>query len=102
MPSTISLERATPCQPHAALIASFPEVESVVSHRAVLMTGLTRRDLSTRNFSARPSPTEQWRPGLTKDALTSEILAGSKPIFPAVEFNFCQYLQDNVAEAVSG
>jgi cobalt-zinc-cadmium resistance protein CzcA len=34
--------------------------------------------------------------------LTSEILARLEADFPGVEFNFSQYLQDNVAEAVSG
>jgi cobalt-zinc-cadmium resistance protein CzcA len=37
-----------------------------------------------------------------KDALTAEILGKLETDFPGVEFNFSQYLQDNVAEAVSG
>ncbi len=66
------------------------------------MTELTRPDSSMRNSSRRLKPSEQWRPGLDKDALTSEILAKLEAEFPGVEFNFSQYLQDNVAEAVSG
>src|SRR5262249_57305333 len=34
--------------------------------------------------------------------LTAEILAKLQTDFPGIEFNFSQYLQDNVAEAVSG
>ena len=34
--------------------------------------------------------------------MTEEILAKLQAEFPGVEFNFSQYLQDNVAEAVSG
>ncbi|MFX8868189.1 hypothetical protein ABTM84_19680, partial [Acinetobacter baumannii] len=37
-----------------------------------------------------------------KDEVTSELLAQLQKKFPGVEFNFSQYLQDNVAEAVSG
>ena len=37
-----------------------------------------------------------------KDDLTAEILEKLAAEFPGVEFNFSQYLQDNVAEAVSG
>ena len=37
-----------------------------------------------------------------KDDLTDEILEKLQADFPGVEFNFSQYLQDNVAEAVSG
>src|SRR5262249_46404494 len=47
-------------------------------------------------------PVEQWRRGLSKDDLTSEMLTKLTAAFPGVEFNFSQYLQDNVAEAVSG
>ena len=34
--------------------------------------------------------------------LTNEVLTKLQAEFPGVEFNFSQYLQDNVAEAVSG
>ncbi|MEO6781461.1 MAG: efflux RND transporter permease subunit, partial [Bradyrhizobium sp.] len=37
-----------------------------------------------------------------KDELTAQLLAQLQEKFPGVEFNFSQYLQDNVAEAVSG
>ncbi|WP_163359548.1 hypothetical protein, partial [Escherichia coli] len=37
-----------------------------------------------------------------KDDLTSDLLGQLQKRFPGVEFNFSQYLQDNVAEAVSG
>ena len=39
---------------------------------------------------------------LDKDDLTDEVLKQLQAEFPGVEFNFSQYLQDNVAEAVSG
>ena len=44
----------------------------------------------------------EWRPGIGKDGLTQEVLKKLQAEFPGVEFNFSQYLQDNVAEAVSG
>ena len=47
-------------------------------------------------------PAHQWRKGIDKDDLTDEILHKLAAEFPGVEFNFSQYLQDNVAEAVSG
>ncbi len=47
-------------------------------------------------------PLEQWRPGIDKDKLTEEMLQKLQAAFPGVEFNLSQYLQDNVAEAVSG
>jgi cobalt-zinc-cadmium resistance protein CzcA len=53
-------------------------------------------------FFAPLKPAEQWRPGLDKEGLTSRLLAKLQKQFPGVEFNFSQYLQDNVSEAVSG
>jgi cobalt-zinc-cadmium resistance protein CzcA len=39
---------------------------------------------------------------MSKDQLTNEMLAKLQDEFLGVEFNFSQYLQDNVSEAVSG
>ena len=39
---------------------------------------------------------------MNKERLTSEMLAKLQAEFIGVEFNFSQYLQDNVSEAVSG
>ena len=47
-------------------------------------------------------PIGEWRPNVDKDGLTNEVLTKLQAEFPGVEFNFSQYLQDNVAEAVSG
>jgi len=103
MPSTISLEEGNAyVNRMRALIASFPEVESVVSQQGRPDDGTDAAGFFNAEFFAPAKPAEQWRPGLTKDALTSEILARLEADFPGVEFNFSQYLQDNVAEAVSG
>src|SRR5712691_10860605 len=103
MPSTISLEEGNSyVNRMRALIASFPEVESVVSQQGRPDDGTDAAGFFNAEFFAPAKPAEQWRPGLTKDALTSEILARLEADFPGVEFNFSQYLQDNVAEAVSG
>ena len=103
MPSTISLEEGNGyVNRMRAVIASFPEVESVVSQQGRPDDGTDAAGFFNAEFFAPAKPAEQWRPGLTKDALTSEILAKLEADFPGVEFNFSQYLQDNVAEAVSG
>jgi cobalt-zinc-cadmium resistance protein CzcA len=103
MPSTISLEEGNGyVNRMRAVIASFPEVESVVSQQGRPDDGTDAAGFFNAEFFAPARPIDQWRPGLTKDALTSEILAKLEADFPGVEFNFSQYLQDNVAEAVSG
>jgi cobalt-zinc-cadmium resistance protein CzcA len=103
MPSTISLEEGNGyVNRMRAVIASFPEVESVVSQQGRPDDGTDAAGFFNAEFFAPAKPADQWRPGLTKDDLTSEILTKLEAEFPGVEFNFSQYLQDNVAEAVSG
>jgi heavy metal efflux system protein len=103
MPSTISLEEGNVyVNRMRAIIAKFPEVESVVSQQGRPDDGTDATGFFNAEFFAPVKPAEQWPPGLDKDALTGEILAKLEAEFPGVEFNFSQYLQDNVAEAVSG
>ncbi|WP_163770064.1 hypothetical protein, partial [Proteus mirabilis] len=47
-------------------------------------------------------PREQRRAGVDKAKLVEEILAALQKEFPGVDFNFSQYLEDNVSEAASG
>jgi cobalt-zinc-cadmium resistance protein CzcA len=103
MPSTISLEEGNGyVNRMRAVIASFPEVESVVSQHGRPDDGTDAAGFFNAEFFAPLKPMSRWRPGLDKDALTTEILRKLETDFPGVEFNFSQYLQDNVAEAVSG
>src|SRR5262249_32638212 len=44
----------------------------------------------------------QWPKGLTKEKLTEEIGAEFEAEMPGINFNFSQYIQDNVEEAISG
>jgi len=103
MPSTISLEEGNSyVNRMRAVIASFPEVESVVSQHGRPDDGTDAAGFFNAEFFAPLKPASQWQPGLDKDALTTQILRKLETDFPGVEFNFSQYLQDNVAEAVSG
>jgi cobalt-zinc-cadmium resistance protein CzcA len=45
---------------------------------------------------------DKWPKGLTKDKLTAELQKEFAAELPGVSFNFSQYIQDNVEEAVSG
>jgi cobalt-zinc-cadmium resistance protein CzcA len=103
MPTTISLEEGNGyVNRMRAVIRSFPEVESVVSQHGRPDDGTDAAGFFNAEFFTPLKPASQWRPGLDKDDLTEEILKKLQAEFPGVEFNFSQYLQDNVAEAVSG
>jgi len=103
MPSTISLEEGNGyVNGMRRVIGSFREVESVVSQHGRPDDGTDAAGFFNAEFFAPLKPASEWRKGVDKDALTAEILAQLQEKFPGVEFNFSQYLQDNVAEAVSG
>jgi cobalt-zinc-cadmium resistance protein CzcA len=103
MPATISLEEGNAyVNRMRRLIAEFPEAEAVVSQHGRPDDGTDAAGFFNAEFFAPLRPVSEWRAGLTKDDLTNEILEKLKSAFPGVEFNFSQYLQDNVAEAISG
>ena len=47
-------------------------------------------------------PFDQWPKGLTKEKLTEQIQAEFENELPGINFNFSQYIQDNIEEAISG
>ena len=47
-------------------------------------------------------PYDQWPWGLTKEKLTAQIEKEFKDALPGATFNFSQYIQDNIEEAISG
>jgi len=104
MPPTISLDEAnTYVNRMRRLIHSFPEVEAVVSQHGRPDDGTDAAGFFNAEFFAPLKPIAQWRPTmLDKEDLTADMLKALQAEFPGVEFNFSQYLQDNVAEAVSG
>ena len=103
LPPTISLEEGNSyVNEMRKLIRARPEVESVVSQHGRPDDGTDAAGLFNAEFFAPLKPVSEWPGSKDKDELTSELLAQLQKKFPGVEFNFSQYLQDNVAEAVSG
>src|ERR1700760_4984775 len=103
LPPTISLQEGN-CYVNEMrkLIAELPEVESVVSQHGRPDDGTDAAGFFNAEFFAPLKPAKQWPKGEDKDDLTAKLLAQLQDKFPGVEFNFSQYLQDNVSEAVSG
>jgi len=103
LPSTISLQEGNSyVNEMRKLIAELPEVEAVVSQHGRPDDGTDAAGFFNAEFFAPLKPAKQWPDGKDKDTLTSKLLARLQEKFPGVEFNFSQYLQDNVSEAVSG
>jgi heavy metal efflux system protein len=103
LPPTISLQEGNSyVNEMRKLIASLPEVESVVSQHGRPDDGTDAAGFFNAEFFAPLKPAKQWPKGEDKDDLTAKLLKQFQEKFPGVEFNFSQYLQDNVSEAVSG
>jgi cobalt-zinc-cadmium resistance protein CzcA len=103
LPPTISLQEGnTYVNEMRKLIAARPEVVSVVSQHGRPDDGTDAAGFFNAEFFAPLKPAKEWPNDEDKDALTAKLLADLQEKFPGVEFNFSQYLQDNVSEAVSG
>jgi cobalt-zinc-cadmium resistance protein CzcA len=85
-----------------AVIKSYPEVVTVVSQNGRPDDGTDASGFFNAEFFAPLSPFETWPKGVDKAALTDEVEGALKTQFPGVEFNFSQYIEDNVEEAASG
>jgi heavy metal efflux system protein len=103
LPPTISLSEGNGyVNEMRKLIRAQPEVESVVSQHGRPDDGTDAAGLFNAEFFAPLKPSTEWPAPQDKDALTARLLKELQDKFPGVEFNFSQYLQDNVSEAVSG
>src|SRR3954449_9575554 len=103
LPPTISLQEGNAyVNEMRKIIRARPEVESVVSQHGRPDDGTDAAGLFNAEFFAPLKPASEWPNTHDKDELTAELLAQLQEKFPGVEFNFSQYLQDNVSEAVSG
>ncbi len=103
LPPTISLQEGNSyVNEMRRLIAALPEVENVVSQHGRPDDGTDAAGFFNAEFFAPLKPASEWPKGEDKDDLTAKLLEQLQAKFPGVEFNFSQYLQDNVSEAVSG
>ncbi|TWA99500.1 efflux RND transporter permease subunit [Bradyrhizobium stylosanthis] len=103
LPPTISLQEGNSyVNEMRKVIRARPEVESVVSQHGRPDDGTDAAGFFNAEFFAPLKPASQWPGTHDKEELTAQLLKQLDDRFPGVEFNFSQYLQDNVSEAVSG
>jgi cobalt-zinc-cadmium resistance protein CzcA len=103
LPLSISLEEGnTYVNRMRSIIRSFPEVETAISQQGRPDDGTDATGFFNAEFFVPLKPADDWPAGMDKDKLTAELTAALESKFPGVEFNFSQYIQDNVEEAASG
>jgi cobalt-zinc-cadmium resistance protein CzcA len=103
LPPTISLDAGTDAtRKMREILLRHPEVITVVSQHGRPDNGSDASPFSNVELFAPLKPFEDWPPNLTKEKLTDEIQTEMTEALPGVGFNFSQYIQDNVEEALSG
>jgi cobalt-zinc-cadmium resistance protein CzcA len=103
LPPTISLEEATPyVNRMRQIIRSFPEVVTVISQLGRPDDGTDATGFFNAEFNVPLKPFDTWPEGVDKEKLTQQVSDALAAEFPGVDFNFSQYIQDNVEEAASG
>ena len=85
-----------------AIMRSYPEVVTVVSQHGRPDDGTDATGFFNAEFFVPLKPFDTWPAGVDKDKLTEQMTQRCRSEFPGVDFNFSQYIEDNVEEAASG
>jgi cobalt-zinc-cadmium resistance protein CzcA len=103
MPMTLSLEDGEMAtRKMREILRRYPEVITVFSQHGRPDDGSDASPFSNVELFAVLKPQELWPAGITKDILTERINAELLRELPGVNFNFSQYIQDNIQEGISG
>ncbi len=103
MPPTISLEAGIAASAKMRdILLRHPEVLTVVSQHGRPDNGSDASPFSNVELFAPLKPFDQWPSGLDKAKLTDILQKEFEEELPGIGFNFSQYIQDNIEEALSG
>jgi heavy metal efflux system protein len=103
MPASISLDGGNRyVNGMRRIIRRYPEVVTAVSQQGRPDDGTDATGFFNAEFFVPLKPQDEWPKGVDKEALTKDMSDKLQAAYPGVEFNFSQYIEDNVEEAVSG
>ncbi|GAA0721770.1 CusA/CzcA family heavy metal efflux RND transporter [Dokdonella soli] len=103
MPITISLEAGMDkVNRMRQIVKSHPEVVTVVSQHGRPDDGSDASGFYNVELFVPLKPQGEWPSGHTKEMLVDALQKQFEEEFPGVEFNFSQYIQDNIEEGLSG
>jgi heavy metal efflux system protein len=103
MPASISLDAGNEyVNRMRRVITEYPEVVTAVSQQGRPDDGTDATGFFNAEFFVPLMPEDKWPKGSNKEKLTKGMSERLQAEFPGVEFNFSQYIEDNVEEAVSG
>jgi cobalt-zinc-cadmium resistance protein CzcA len=103
LPPTITLEAGMDSVAEMRrIIMSYAPVRTVVSEQGRGEDATDPDGSFVAEFFVPLKPFDEWPAGLNKEKLVEQMSAELHRKFVGVDFNFSQYIQDNIEEAVSG
>src|SRR5260370_19398214 len=84
------------------IVGGFAEVQTVISQLGRPDDGTDTTGFFNLELNVPLKPLDTWPSGLDKEKLTRQMDAALEQRFPGGDFNFSQYIEDNVEEATSG
>jgi cobalt-zinc-cadmium resistance protein CzcA len=103
LPPTMTLNAGTEAaQKMREILLRYPEVITVASQHGRPDNGTDASPFSNIELFVPLKKLDEWPAGVTKESLTNDVQAAFTKELPGVNFNFSQYIQDNVEEAISG
>jgi heavy metal efflux system protein len=103
MPPTIGLLAGEPAAAKMReILLRHPEVLTAVSQHGRPDDGSDASPFSNVELFVPLKPYEEWPTGFTKDMLVAQLQKEFNDELPGIDFNFSQYIQDNIEEALSG
>jgi heavy metal efflux system protein len=103
LPPSMTLDAGTEAtRKMREILMRHPEIITTVSQHGRPDDGSDASPFGNVEIFAPLKPYDEWPSGLTKDKLTKQLQQDFANELPGVGFNFSQYIQDNVEEAISG
>jgi cobalt-zinc-cadmium resistance protein CzcA len=103
MPPTISLDAGMKyVTKMREVLLRHPEVITVVSQHGRPDNGSDAAGFNNAELFAPLKPFEDWPRGFTKENLIKQLQEEFAGEFVGIDFNFSQYIQDNIEEGLSG
>lgn len=103
MPPSLGLDAGTPATARLReILLTHPEVITAVTQHGRPDNGSDASPFSNVEIFAPLKPFDEWPRGYTKEKLIEELNKEFTDALPGAVFNFSQYIQDNIEEAISG
>jgi cobalt-zinc-cadmium resistance protein CzcA len=84
------------------ILLHHPEVITVVSQHGRPDNGSDAAGFFSAEFFVPLKPFDEWPSAMTKEKLIEQLQSEFAETFTGIDFNFSQYIQDNVEEGLSG